>query len=309
MTRAEEPLLGTAFAGKTHEGKVRELYDLGGERLLMVATDRVSTYDVVMPTGVPRKGEVLTRLSAFWFARTSDVVPNHLIAVVEAGDRLDLGGASVEAGEAGLAGRSTIVRKAEPLPVECVVRGYLTGSGWSEYLRSGEVCGVPLPDGLAESQRLPEPIFTPTTKAETGHDLPMTFAEVEALIGEEHANAVRLRSLALYRYAAGVAEERGIVIADTKFEFGLIGGEVTLIDEALTPDSSRFWPLAGYEAGRAQPSFDKQYVRDWASATGWNREPPAPALPPEVVAATSERYLEAYRALTGEPLPPPGARP
>ena len=302
------PLLGTAFAGKAHEGKVRELYRLGGGRLLMVATDRISTYDVVMPTGVPRKGEVLTRLSAFWFARTSDVVPNHMIAVVEVGDRLDLGGESVGAGEAGLAGRSMIVREAQPLPVECVVRGYLAGSGWSEYQRSGEVCGVPLPEGLTESQRLPEPIFTPTTKAETGHDLPMTFAEVESLIGEETANAVRLRSLALYRYAAGVAEERGIVIADTKFEFGLIEGEVTLIDEALTPDSSRFWPLGGYEAGRAQPSFDKQYVRDWASATGWNREPPAPELPPEVAAASSERYLEAYRALTGEPLPPsPGA--
>ena len=303
------PLLGTAFAGKAHEGKVRELYRLGGGRLLMVATDRISTYDVVMPTGVPRKGEVLTRLSAFWFARTSDVVPNHMIAVVEAGDRLDLGGESVGAGEAGLAGRSMIVREAQPLPVECVVRGYLAGSGWSEYQRSGEVCGVSLPEGLTESQRLPEPIFTPTTKAETGHDLPMTFAEVEALIGEETANAVRLRSLALYRYAAGVAEERGIVIADTKFEFGLIGGEVTLIDEALTPDSSRFWPLGDYEAGRAQPSFDKQYVRDWASATGWNREPPAPELPPEVVAASSERYLEAYRALTGAPLPPPPGAP
>ena len=299
----DAPLLTTDLPGKVHEGKVRELYDLGGDRLLMVATDRISTYDVVMPTGVPRKGEVLTRLSAHWFGRTADVVPNHMLSVVEAGDTLDLGGTAVDAGEAGLAGRSMIVRKAEPLPVECVVRGYITGSGWAEYQQVGAVCGVVLPEGLVESQQLPDPIFTPTTKAETGHDMPMTFDEVVDLIGEETANVVKLRSLALYRYAAGVAEERGIIIADTKFEFGVIDGEITLIDEALTPDSSRFWPMDGYEAGRGQPSFDKQYVRDWASDTGWNREPPAPELPPEVVEASSRRYTEAYRLITGEPLP------
>ncbi len=292
-------MLRSDLPGKVHEGKVRELYDLEGDRLLIVASDRISTYDVVMPTGIPRKGEVLARLSAFWFARTAEVVPNHMIAVLEAGNAADLGAPS----EPELVGRSMVVRKAEPLPVECVVRGYITGSGWAEYQRSGSVCGVALPGGLIQSQQLLEPIFTPTTKAETGHDEPMTFEQVEALIGADTANAIRLRSLALYRYAAGVAEERGIIIADTKFEFGLIDGDVTLIDEALTPDSSRFWPLEGYTPGGDQPSFDKQYVRDWASATGWNREPPAPELPPEVVQASSERYLEAYRLLTGEPLP------
>ena len=296
-------MLRSDLPGKAHEGKVRELYDLGDDRLLMVATDRISTYDVVMPTGVPRKGEVLTRLSAHWFGRTADVVPNHMISVVEADDVLDLGGTSVTAGEAGLAGRSMIVRKAEPLPVECVVRGYITGSGWSEYQRTGSVCGVVLPGGLIESQQLFDPIFTPTTKAATGHDMPMTFNEVVDLIGEDTANVVKLRSLALYRYAASVAEERGIIIADTKFEFGIIDGEITLIDEVLTPDSSRFWPMDGYTPGHGQPSFDKQYVRDWASDTGWNREPPAPELPPEVVAASSQRYTEAYRLITGVPLP------
>ena len=296
-------MLRSDLPGKAHEGKVRELYDLGDDRLLMVATDRISTYDVVMPTGVPRKGEVLTRLSAHWFGRTADVVPNHMISVVEADDVLDLGGTSVTAGEAGLAGRSMIVRKAEPLPVECVVRGYITGSGWGEYQRTGSVCGVVLPGGLIESQQLFDPIFTPTTKAATGHDMPMTFNEVVDLIGEDTANVVKLRSLALYRYAASVAEERGIIIADTKFEFGIIDGEITLIDEVLTPDSSRFWPMDGYTPGHGQPSFDKQYVRDWASDTGWNREPPAPELPPEVVEASSQRYTEAYRLITGVPLP------
>jgi phosphoribosylaminoimidazole-succinocarboxamide synthase len=292
-------MLRSDLPGKVHEGRVRELYDLGGDRLLIVASDRISTYDVVMPTGIPRKGEVLTRLSAFWFARTREVVPNHMLAVLEAGNAAELGAPA----EPELVGRSMVVRKAEPLPVECVVRGYITGSGWAEYQRTGSVCGVPLPGGLVRSQQLLEPIFTPTTKAETGHDMPMTFEEVEALVGPEIANAVKLRSLALYRYAAGVAEERGIIIADTKFEFGLIDGEVVLIDEALTPDSSRFWPLEGYEPGHDQPSFDKQYVRDWASSTGWNREPPAPELPSGLVRASSERYLEAYRLLTGEPLP------
>ena len=296
-------MLRSDLPGKAHEGKVRELYDLGDDRLLMVATDRISTYDVVMPTGVPRKGEVLTRLSAHWFGRTADVVPNHMISVVEADDVLDLGGTSVTAGEAGLAGRSMIVRKAEPLLVECVVRGYITGSGWGEYQRTGSVCGVVLPGGLIESQQLFDPIFTPTTKAATGHDMPMTFNEVVDLIGEDTANVVKLRSLALYRYAASVAEERGIIIADTKFEFGIIDGEITLIDEVLTPDSSRFWPMDGYQPGHGQPSFDKQYVRDWASDTGWNREPPAPELPPEVVEASSQRYTEAYRLITGVPLP------
>ena len=301
MTAA--PLLQTAFGGKVHTGKVRELYDLPDDRLLMVATDRISAYDVVMPNGIPHKGEVLTRLSAYWFDRTKAVVPNHMIKVLEADDHVDLGGVSIPAGESDLVGRSMVVRKAEPILVECVVRGYLVGSGWAEYQRSGSVCGIELPEGLQEAQQLIDPLFTPTTKAEEGHDEPMTYEEVEALVGVETANVLKLRSLALYGYAAGVARERGVIIADTKFEFGWLDGEIALIDEALTPDSSRFWPASEYRLGRDQPSFDKQYVRNWLTGAGWNREPPAPELPPEVVAASSERYTEAYRLLTGETLP------
>ena len=293
----------SSYAGKIRTGKVRELYELPDDRLLMVATDRISAYDVVMPNSIPHKGEVLTRLSAYWFDRTKAVVPNHMIAVLEPDDRVDLGGVSIPAGESDLAGRSMVVRKAEPILVECVVRGYLVGSGWAEYQRSGSVCGIELPEGLQEAQQLIDPLFTPTTKAEEGHDEPMTYEEVEALVGVETANVLKLRSLALYGYAAGVARERGVIIADTKFEFGWLDGEITLIDEALTPDSSRFWPASEYQAGRDQPSFDKQYVRNWLTDAGWDREPPAPELPPEVVAASSERYTEAYRLLTGETLP------
>ena len=297
MTAA--PLLRTDLPGKVHEGKVRELYDLPDDRLLMVATDRISAYDVVMPNGVPHKGEVLTRLSAHWFDRTASVVPNHMVAILEDGEAAAYGAPD----DPQLAGRSMVVRKAEPILVECVVRGYLVGSGWAEYQRSGSVCGIELPEGLQEAQQLTDPLFTPTTKAEEGHDMPMTYEEVEEFVGPDTANVLKLRSLALYGYAAGVARERGVIIADTKFEFGLLDGEITLIDEALTPDSSRFWPADQYQAGRDQPSFDKQYVRDWLTGAGWNREPPAPELPPEVVAASSERYTEAYRLLTGEPLP------
>ncbi len=292
-----------SYAGKIRTGKVRELYELTDDRLLMVATDRISAYDVVMPNSIPHKGEVLTRLSAYWFDRTKAVVPNHMISVLEPDDRVDLGGVSIPAGESDLAGRSMVVRKAEPILVECVVRGYLVGSGWAEYQRSGSVCGIELPEGLQEAQQLIDPLFTPTTKAAEGHDEPMTYEEVEALVGVETANVLKLRSLALYGYAAGVARERGVIIADTKFEFGWLDGEITLIDEALTPDSSRFWPASEYQPGHDQPSFDKQYVRNWLTDAGWNREPPAPELPPEVVAASSERYTEAYRLLTGEPLP------
>ena len=283
-----------------HSGKVRDIYELPDDRLLLVATDRISAFDVVLPTGIPRKGEVLTRLSDYWYRRTDAVVPNCLVAVLEADNARDLG---VDA-DASFFGRSMVVRRAEPVLVECVVRGYLAGSGWTEYERSGAVCGVELPSGFRQSERLLEPIFTPTTKAEAGHDLPMTFEEVEAFVGLEVANALKLRSLALYRYGAEVALQHGIIIADTKFEFGVLDGEVTLIDEVLTPDSSRFWPADEYEVGRDQPSFDKQYVRNWLIESGWNREPPAPELPPEVVTATSERYQEAYRRLTNEPLPP-----
>jgi len=282
-------------------GKVREMYEIGNDLLLMVATDRVSAFDVVMGAGIPRKGEVLTRMSAYWFDRTQVVVPNHMVAVLEPSNAAEYGLAGVDPA---FFGRSMVVRKAEPLPVECVVRGYVAGSGWSEYQRSGMITGISLPAGLQQSGRLFEPIFTPTSKAETGHDMPMTFEEVIALIGEEQANVLRLRSLAIYRYAADVALQRGIIIADTKFEFGLLDGEPIVIDEMLTPDSSRFWPADRYQQGKDQPSFDKQPLRDYLTSTGWGKQPPPPPLPPEVVTATSERYQEAYRLITGEALPP-----
>ena len=296
-------LLVTDRPGLVHRGKVRDSYALGDDRLLLVATDRISAFDIVLPNGIPRKGEVLTRLAAWWFMRTREVVPNHFVAVLDADNAAQLG---IDADPAWY-GRATIARRAEPLPVECVVRGYLAGSGWADYQRSGAISGIALPPGLRQCERLFEPIFTPTSKAAAGHDEPLTYAEVEALVGPERAHVMRLRALALYRYAADVALERGLIIADTKFEFGMLDGEVTLIDEALTPDSSRFWPLDAYDPGHDQPSFDKQYVRDWLAASGWNREPPPPPLPPEVVRATSERYLEAYRRLTGAPLPDPPA--
>jgi phosphoribosylaminoimidazole-succinocarboxamide synthase len=292
-------LLTTDHPGMLHRGKVRDLYALPDDRMLMVATDRISAFDVVMAQGIPRKGEVLTRISSYWFDRTAAVVPNHMIAVLDATNAAELG---VDA-DASLFGRSMVVRRAEPLLVECVVRGYLAGSGWTDYLATGRVSGIELPEGLQQSDRLFEPIFTPTSKAAEGHDEPISYADVEALVGPERAHVMRLRSLALYRYAADAALERGIIIADTKFEFGMLDGEVTLIDEALTPDSSRFWPVDQYQAGRDQPSFDKQPVRDWLAASGWDKRPPAPDLPPEVVSATSERYQEAYRLLTGAPLP------
>ncbi len=287
-----------------HQGKVRDIYTLPqtevGERLLLVATDRVSAFDVVLPTGISRKGEVLTAISAFWFARTAEVVPNHMISVLDAAN----------AGELGLDvdrsffGRSMVVRRAAPIEVECVVRGYITGTGWTEYQQSGSVCGIELPRGLRQCEQLPEPIFTPQTKAEPPeHDAPLTYEEVEQQVGAELANVLKLRSLALFGYASRAAAERGIIIADTKFEFGLLDGEVTLIDEALTPDSSRFWPADQYEPGREQPSFDKQPLRDWLAASGWDKTPPGPELPPEIAREMSERYLEAYRLLTGEPLP------
>ena len=303
-----EPMLTTHLPGLTriHEGKVRDVYALPpdgsraqGERLLLVATDRVSAFDVVLPNAVPRKGEVLTRLSAFWYARTGGVVPSAFIAVLDAHNAQEFGVA-----DPAYFGRSMVMRRGEVLKVECVVRGYLVGSGWKEYQEHGVVCGVPLPAGLRLADRLLEPIFTPSTNAEPpAHDAPMTYEEVEALIGVEAANAVKLRSLALYRYGATTCAERGILVADTKFEFGLIDGEPTLIDEVLTPDSSRFWPANQYDPGHDQPSFDKQPLRDWLEAQGWNKQAPGPTLPPEIVTATSVRYLEAYRRITGEDLP------
>ncbi len=274
---------------KIGSGKVREIYDLG-DQLLLVASDRISTYDVVHPTRIPDKGSVLTGLSTFWFERTTDIVPNHLLSVTD--------GVPEEA-----RGRGMIVRKLEMLPVECIVRGYLSGSGWKDYQRTGEVCGIPVPDGLRESDQLPEPIFTPSTKALEGHDENIDFDRAAELLGDrELAERVRDVSIAVYKFAAEHARSRGIILADTKFELGLdADGTLTLGDEVCTPDSSRFWPADEYAPGRGQPSFDKQFVRDWASSTGWDRTPPAPAIPDDVVARTREKYIEAYERVTGDP--------
>ena len=277
-------------------GKVREVFDLG-DRLLFVATDRISAFDCVMPNGIPRKGEVLTQLSHFWFDLTESWLPNHRLA--KAGDPLP---AVLAPFEAQLRGRSMIVKKAKPLPIECVVRGYLAGSGWKEYQRSRTVCGIPLPEGLLESSELPEPIFTPATKAETGHDENIPFSKASGLVGADIAVQARDLSLKLYGFARDHARERGIIIADTKFEFGLFEGKLILIDEVLTPDSSRFWPADRYAPGRGQPSYDKQFVRDYLETLAWDKTPPAPALPPDVVAKTQAKYLEAYELLTGRPL-------
>jgi phosphoribosylaminoimidazole-succinocarboxamide synthase len=264
-------------------GKVREIYELDEERLLLVASDRISTFDVVLPTEIPDKGRVLTGLSGFWFAQTREIVPNHLLALRDDGC-------------------STEARKLEMLPIECVVRGYLAGSGWKDYLATGEVCGLPLPSGLEESEELPEPIFTPATKAQEGHDENIDREQAAELVGEELLAEAERVSLELYRFAAAYAAERGIVIADTKFELGRDpAGALVLGDEALTPDSSRFWPADEYEPGHGQASFDKQYVRDYCESLGWDKAPPAPELPPEVVAGTRARYVEAFERLTEIP--------
>jgi phosphoribosylaminoimidazole-succinocarboxamide synthase len=273
-------------------GKVRDVYDLG-EHLLIVATDRLSAFDVVLPTPIPGKGRVLTQLSLFWFSLLRTMVPNH----VRASD-LNSYPEALRGHADQLAGRSMMVLKTDPLPVECVVRGYITGSGWKDYKKGGQVCGIALPSGLRESDRLPEPIFTPTTKAETGHDESMSFSQVEDVLGAERAAEVRDLSLALYSRAAAHAEERGIILADTKFEFGISDDRLVWIDEALTPDSSRFWPRDQYQPGQGQPSFDKQYVRDYLETLDWNKQPPAPSLPPEVVDHTREKYEDALSRLT-----------
>src|SRR6201998_4264169 len=274
-------------------GKVREMYDFGdpdGDRLLMVASDRISTYDAVHPTPIPDKGRVLTGLSVFWFHQTAHIVANHMISATE--------GVPDEA-----RGRGMVVRKLTMLPVECVVRGYITGSGWKDYQATGAVSGIEPPAGLRESERLPQPIFTPSTKAEVGHDEAIDFERAAQLVGDEDLMArVRDVSIELYSFAAQHALERGVILADTKFELGLDeNGQLTLGDEVLTPDSSRYWPAEGYEPGKGQPSFDKQYVRDWASSTGWDRLPPAPAIPEDVVQGTRARYVEAYERIAGEP--------
>jgi phosphoribosylaminoimidazole-succinocarboxamide synthase len=269
-------------------GKVREIYDLG-DRLLLVASDRISTYDVVHPNGIPDKGKVLTGISAFWFNKTGHIVPNHYISATE--------GVPDE-----VRGRAMAVQKLTMLPVECVVRGYITGSGWKDYQATGSVSGIELPPGLRESQKLPTPIFTPSTKADVGHDEAIDIDQAGEILGDRDM-AARLRdvSIALYSFAAEQAAQRGVILADTKFEFGLNeAGELVLGDEALTPDSSRYWPVEGYEPGHGQPSFDKQFVRDWASGTGWDKTPPAPEIPEDVVAGTRAKYVEAYELVTGE---------
>lgn len=273
-------------------GKVREVYDLG-DTLLFVATDRISAFDCILPTPIPDKGRVLTQMSIFWFGLLGDVVKNHFITA-----DVTQYPAPLRRHAAALDGRSMIVRKAKVLPVECVVRGYLAGSGWSEYRSSGAVCGVRLPAGLVEADKLPEPVFTPTTKADAGHDEAITFARMCATVGTETAEAARAAALALYARAARHATARGIIIADTKFEFGAADGGVILVDEVLTPDSSRFWPAGGYTPGKPQPSFDKQYVRDYLSSLDWDKRPPAPPLPDDVVQRTREKYLQALRSLT-----------
>jgi len=284
-------------------GKVRDIYDLG-DKLLIVATDRLSAFDVILPTPIPDKGRVLTQLSLFWFDLLKDVIPNHVLSAIDFP-------APFDKFKDDLAGRSMVVRKTKPLPIECVVRGYVSGSGWKDYGATGKICGIPLPVGLRESDRLPEPLFTPATKATTGHDENISFAQATSLIGSELGEKVRAVSLELYRRAAAYAEPRGILLADTKFEFGLLGNatrdreavnELMWIDEALTPDSSRFWPAAQYKPGGPQPSFDKQFVRDYLERVQWPKIPPGPELPPEVVAATRAKYREANRILAGREL-------
>jgi len=281
---------------KVRSGKVREIFDLG-DRLLFVATDRISAFDCIMPNGIPHKGQVLTQISYFWFSQTESFQPNHLIS--RAGDALP---ASLEPFRSQLAGRSMIVKKAKPLAIECVVRGYLAGSGWKEYGASQTVCGVKLPPGLKESSELPEPIFTPATKAETGHDENISFEQAAHIVGKETAEKVRAASLKIYNTARDYALKKGLIIADTKFEFGVFENELILIDEVLTPDSSRFWPADQYQPGRGQPSFDKQFVRDYLETLDWDKSPPAPTLPPDVVTRTESKYLEAYERLTGKKL-------
>jgi phosphoribosylaminoimidazole-succinocarboxamide synthase len=287
----------TQFAGlsPSARGKVRDIYDLG-DKLLIVATDRLSAFDVILPTPIPDKGRVLTQLSLFWFDLLKDVIPNHVISATEFPSPFDKFRDE-------LAGRSMLVRKTNPLPIECVVRGYVSGSGWKDYRTTGKICGIALPNGLLESSRLPEPIFTPATKAISGHDENIPFEQAEKMIGKDLAERVRAVSLKLYRRASAHAEPRGIIVADTKFEFGLLNDELIWIDEALTPDSSRFWPAAHYSPGGPQASFDKQFVRDYLERMRWPKTPPGPVLPAEVVDATREKYREAYRILTSRELP------
>ncbi len=280
--------------GAPRKGKVRDIYELDG-KLLIVATDRLSAFDVVLPTGIEDKGKVLTRLSLFWFDQVKDIIPNHIIET-----NVDKYPASLKQYSESLRDRSMLVKKAKVLPVECVVRGYLAGSGWAEYQQSGTVCGIKLPGGLKESSRLEKPIFTPSTKAEEGHDLNISFEEAVRIIGDDYARHLKDSSIAIYEKARGLAETRGIIVADTKFEFGVIEGDVVLIDEVLTPDSSRFWSIKDYAPGKPQDSYDKQIVRDYLNTLDWGKTYPGPELPPEIAKKASERYKEIYAILTGE---------
>ena len=281
---------------KIRSGKVRELFDLG-DRLLMVATDRISAFDVIMPNGIPRKGEVLTQISHFWFSQSESFQPNHLLA--KANEPLPK---NLQPFEKILSHRSMIVKKCKPLAIECVVRGYVAGSGWKEYRERQTICGIKLPAGLPEAAELPEPIFTPATKAETGHDENISFDEARKIVGDDIAEEARAKSLKIYNFARDYSRKRGIIIADTKFEFGLLDGKLILIDEVLTPDSSRFWPADQYRTGCSPPSFDKQFVRDYLETLDWNKQPPGPKLPPDVISKTTAKYLEAYERLTGRQL-------
>ena len=295
---ANETVLQLDLPGitKLKSGKVREMFDLG-DSLLMVASDRISAFDVIMPNGIPRKGEVLTQISHFWFDLTEKLVPNHRL--LRGNDPLP---ANLQPFAAQIARRSMVVKKAQPLAIECVVRGYLAGSGWKEYKSAQTVCGIQLPPGLKESDQLPQPIFTPATKAETGHDENISFEQAAKIVGPAIAEKARDLSLKIYQQAADYARQRGIIIADTKFEFGLFNGELILIDEVLTPDSSRFWPADQYQPGKGQPSFDKQFVRDYLETLAWNKTPPGPTLPDDVIAHTTAKYIEAYERITGKKL-------
>ncbi len=299
-------LIETGLPNLLHRGKVRDTYAIDDDLLLMVATDRISAFDVVLPNGIPGKGLVLNRISGFWFDKTTHLIPNHLVALADAEQAAPLLYGNPELAEISpeLASQAMIVKRAERIDIECIVRGYITGSAWAEYRRQGTVSGKPMPAGLVEGMEFPEPLFTPTTKAEEGHDENMSDQEVEDLVGPEMAQRLAEASKSVYRFAHDCARERGIILADTKMEFGLLNGQLILIDELLTPDSSRFWDLEGYAPGQSQPNYDKQFVRDWLVEQGWNQEPPAPELPEEVIARTRERYMEAYRRLTGSELRP-----
>lgn len=287
-----------------YRGKVRDTYDLG-KSLLFIATDRISAFDFVLPSGIPEKGLVLNQMSAFWFNKTRHIMPNHLVKLVDSTDKLKLYSSLAGSLPSYLIGRSMIVKKAKRLPLEAVVRGFIAGTAWEEYIKSGTISGIVQPKGLKESQKLPRVVFTPTTKAESGHDLPLSNKELQNLLGKETSSLIEEKSIAIFEYALKYAYEKGIIVADSKFEFGFVDDSLTLIDELLTPDSSRFWDAKNYEAGKSQPSFDKQPVRDWLTVSGWDKKPPAPILPDEVIQKTSERYKTAFKMLVGTSIDTP----